>query len=229
MLRQPIFIDNKVIPILSGNIEYFGEELNYKDLKDEQLASLYVKNRDDNAYNEIVNRYGEKIFRLAMRITKNPESAEEVLQNVFVKLIEKLGTFREESKLATWIYTVSSNEAFMYLRGKNKNSSKEISVEEFNNNDSGSYYEGLQLKYDGFGPDESVNNMEQQEILDKAIGELPEEYRVVFQLRDVEGLSNQQTADILGLSLPAVKSRILRARNQLKKRLAEYFPEYKDS
>ena len=227
MIRQSGLIDNKVIPILNGSIDSIEPGLNYKALKDEELASLYVNNRDDDAYNEIVNRYGEKIFRLAMRITKNPESAEEVLQNVFVKLIEKLGTFREESKLATWIYTVSSNEAFMYLRTKNKKSSKEISVEEFNNNDNGSAFEGLLIKYEGNGPDESVIKLQEQEILENAIGELPEEYRIVFQLRDVEGLSNQQTADVLGLTLPAVKSRILRARNQLKKKLAAYFPEYR--
>ncbi len=228
MLRQANLIDSKFIPVLSGKIVSYSTKLNYKELNDEKLASLYVNDRDDDAYNEIVNRYGEKIFRLAMRITKNPDSAEEVLQNVFVKLIEKLGTFREESKLATWIYTVSSNEAFMFLRSKNKSSFKEISVEEFNNKDNGSAYEGLQIKYDGFGPDDSAINAQQQEILERAISELHEEYRVVFQLRDVEGLSNQEAADILGLSLPAVKSRILRARNQLKKKLARYFPEFKD-
>lgn len=228
MLRQANLIDSKFIPVLSGKIVSYSTKLNYKELNDEKLASLYVNDRDDDAYNEIVNRYGEKIFRLAMRITKNPESAEEVLQNVFVKLIEKLGTFREESKLATWIYTVSSNEAFMFLRSKNKSSFKEISVEEFNNKDNGSAYEGLQIKYDGFGPDDSAINAQQQEILERAISELHEEYRIVFQLRDVEGLSNQQVADVLGLSLPAVKSRILRARNQLKKKLARYFPEFKD-
>lgn len=228
MLRQANLIDSKFIPVLSGKIVSYSTKLNYKELNDEKLASLYVNDRDDDAYNEIVNRYGEKIFRLAMRITKNPESAEEVLQNVFVKLIEKLGTFREESKLATWIYTVSSNEAFMFLRSKNKSSFKEISVEEFNSKDNGSAYEGLQIKYDGFGPDDSAINAQQQEILERAISELHEEYRIVFQLRDVEGLSNQQAADVLGLSLPAVKSRILRARNQLKKKLARYFPEFKD-
>ncbi len=228
MLRQANLIDSKFIPVLSGKIVSYSTKLNYKELNDEKLASLYVNDRDDDAYNEIVNRYGEKIFRLAMRITKNPESAEEVLQNVFVKLIEKLGTFREESKLATWIYTVSSNEAFMFLRSKNKSSFKEISVEEFNNKDNGSAYEGLQIKYDGFGPDDSAINAQQQEILERAISELHEEYRIVFQLRDVEGLSNQQAAEVLGLSLPAVKSRILRARNQLKKKLARYFPEFKD-
>ena len=228
MLRQANLIDSKFIPVLSGKIVSYSTKLNYKELNDEKLASLYVNDRDDDAYNEIVNSYGEKIFRLAMRITKNPESAEEVLQNVFVKLIEKLGTFREESKLATWIYTVSSNEAFMFLRSKNKSSFKEISVEEFNSKDNGSAYEGLQIKYDGFGPDDSAINAQQQEILERAISELHEEYRIVFQLRDVEGLSNQQAADVLGLSLPAVKSRILRDINQIKKKLDRYFPEFKD-
>jgi RNA polymerase sigma-70 factor (ECF subfamily) len=162
-----------------------------------------------------------------MRITKNPESAEEVLQNVFLKLIEKLGTFREESKLSTWIYTVSSNEAFMYL--KNKNNSKEISVDEFTDKEKGYNPEGLQIKDNSYGPDDTVINIQQGEIMEKAINELPEEYRIVFQLRDVEGLSNQEAANISSLSLSAVKSRILRARNQLKKKLARYFPEFKRS
>lgn len=228
MLRQANLLDNKIIPMLNGDINSYSTELNYRELDDEKLASLYVKNRDDDAYNEIVNRYGEKIFRLAIRITKNPESAEEVLQNVFLKLIEKLGTFREESKLSTWIYTVSSNEAFMYLRNKNKNNFKEISVEEFTDKEKGYNPEGLQIKDNSYGPDDTAINIQQGEIMEKAINELPEEYRIVFQLRDVEGLSNQEAADILGLSLPAVKSRILRARNQLKKKLAKYFPEFKD-
>jgi len=163
-----------------------------------------------------------------MRITKDPASAEEVLQNVFLKLIEKLGTFREESKLSTWIYSVSANESFMFMRNKNKNYSKEISVEEFKNPDSSSDSDGLQIKDEEPVPDVSVINHQQKEILDKAINELHEEYRIVFQLRDVEGFSNQETADILNLSLPAVKSRILRARNQIRNKIVKYFPEYKN-
>ena len=227
MLRQANLIDNKIIPILYGDINSYSTELNYRELDDQKLASLYVNNRDDYAYNEIVNRFGEKIFRLAMRITKNPESAEEVLQNVFLKLIEKLGTFREESKLSTWIYTVSSNEALMYLKNKNKNNSKEISVEKFTDKEKGYNPEGLQMKDNSYGPDDTVINIQHGEIMEKAINELTEKYRIVFQLRDVEGLSNQEAANISSLSLSAVKSRILRARNQLKKKLARYFPEFK--
>ena len=84
---------NSLISIFDIDIK----KLEYKNIQDEKLASLYVNNRDDYAFNELVRRYGDKIFRLAMRITKSPESAEEVLQSVFIKLIEKLGTFRGES------------------------------------------------------------------------------------------------------------------------------------
>ena len=76
------------------------------------MLSLYVNNRDDYAFNELVSRYGDKIFRLAMRITKSPQIAEEVLQSVFVKLVEKLGMFRGESKLSTWIFSITTNECF---------------------------------------------------------------------------------------------------------------------
>lgn len=228
MLHNSNIETTNLIPILRGNIDTTGQEIDYKKESDEKLASLFVNYNEEGAFNEIVNRYGEKIYRLSMRITKDPASAEEVLQNVFLKLIEKLGTFREESKLSTWIYSVSANESFMFMRNKNKNYSKEISVEEFKNPDSSSDSDGLQIKDEEPVPDESVINHQQKEILDKAINELHEEYRIVFQLRDVEGFSNQETADILNLSLPAVKSRILRARNQIRNKIVKYFPEYKN-
>jgi RNA polymerase sigma-70 factor (ECF subfamily) len=228
MLHNSNIETTSLIPILRGNIDTTGQEIDYKKESDEKLASLFVNYNEEGAFNEIVNRYGEKIYRLSMRITKDPASAEEVLQNVFLKLIEKLGTFREESKLSTWIYSVSANESFMFMRNKNKNYSKEISVEEFKNPDSSSDSDGLQIKDEEPVPDVSVINHQQKEILDKAINELHEEYRIVFQLRDVEGFSNQETADILNLSLPAVKSRILRARNQIRNKIVKYFPEYKN-
>jgi len=228
MLHNSNIETTNLIPILRGNIDTTGQEIDYKKESDEKLASLFVNYNEEGAFNEIVNRYGEKIYRLSMRITKDPASAEEVLQNVFLKLIEKLGTFREESKLSTWIYSVSANESFMFMRNKNKNYSKEISVEEFKNPDSSSDSDGLQIKDEEPVPDVSVINHQQKEILDKAINELHEEYRIVFQLRDVEGFSNQETADILNLSLPAVKSRILRARNQIRNKIVKYFPEYKN-
>jgi len=143
-------------------------------------------------------------------------------------LIEKLGTFREESKLSTWIYTISTNECFRYIRNRNKNNLREISVDEYNDKDSGISSEGLPIKDEDSNPEDTAINLEQREILDRAIDELSEEYRVVFQLRDIEGLSNNETAEVLGLSLSAVKSRILRARTQIKNKLSRIFPKYKN-
>lgn len=207
---------------------YSSTPVNYGEIGDELLASLFVNNHDDNAFSEIVDRYGDKIFRLALRITRSEESAEEILQNVFIKLIEKLETFREESKLSTWIYSVSSNESFLYLRNRYKNRSRQVSIEELSNNEQNDNNRSYEISDQYYSPDENLISSQHRNILDKAINELPEEYRVVFQLRDIEGLSNNEVADILGLSLPAVKSRILRARNQLRKKLLGFFPQYQN-
>lgn len=198
----------------------------YSGADDEFLAELFVKEHDDTAFNEIVRRYGDKIFRLALRITKNEDSAEEILQNVFIKLIEKLNTFREESRLSTWIYSVSSNESFLYIRNRNKDRNRNISVDAFSGGEDNNIRESYQISDQTFRPDDSLINNQQKDLLDNAINDLHDDYRVVFQLRDVEGLSNNEVADILGISLPAVKSRILRARNQLRKKLIGFFPEY---
>ena len=198
----------------------------YRNANDEFLAELFVKDHDNRAFNEIVRRYGDKIFRLALRITKNEDSAEEILQNVFIKLIEKLNTFREESRLSTWIYSVSSNESFLYIRNRNKDRNRNISVDDIPGGKDNTPRESYQISDQTFRPDDSIINNQQRDLLDRAINDLQEDYRVVFQLRDVEGLSNNEVADILGISLPAVKSRILRARNQLRKKLIGFFPEY---
>ncbi len=192
----------------------------HKNLGDENLARLFVNYNDDEAFNELVNRYAGMIYRLALRITKDTYSAEDVLQNVFLILIEKLQNFKGESKLSTWIYTITSNESLLTLRKNVFRSSKETSYdkhrEELSNYDSGLYDSGGPL------PDKLVMNMEVNTILERVINELPDDYRIAFQLRDIEGLSNREAADILGISVPAIKSRILRARNELRRKLIPY-------
>ncbi|NIP38844.1 MAG: sigma-70 family RNA polymerase sigma factor [Candidatus Dadabacteria bacterium] len=219
MIRQTGLGVSNPLNFINSNSALDIKEQDYKDIEDEKLAALYVNGKDDAAFSELVNRYGDKVYRLAMRITKSPESAEEVLQRVFVKLVEKLGMFRGDSKLSTWIYSVSTNEAFRYLR--EKNSSREYSLDELSDKESDMSSGWFQPRDNNPDPENNAINSELSEILDKAINQLPKEYRTVFQLRDVEGLSNIEVAKILGLSLPAVKSRILRARTQLKNKLSK--------
>src|ERR671925_46906 len=96
------------------------ELLYLKELADEELIKLFTKEKNEGAFNEIVERYTERIYRLALRITNNHSDAEEVLQEVFIVLIEKLDTFREESRFSTWLYRVAANVGYMCLRNERK-------------------------------------------------------------------------------------------------------------
>ncbi len=108
-----------------SRIEYSKDNaiLNLKDLPDEELVRYFVETQDEEAFSEIVNRYGDKIYRIALRITNNPSDAEDVLQEVFITLIEKLNSFHEQSKFSTWLFRVAANASFMHLRNFSKYSS----------------------------------------------------------------------------------------------------------
>src|SRR5574341_1417119 len=199
---------------------------NYSDLSDEKLVRLFVEKKDEEAFNEIVNRYADKTFRLALRITHNSHDAEEVLQEVFLSM-EKLDTFREESKFSTWLYRVAANASYMHLRTERKYRNNVSLESDMPYSDNG-VVDGAELNDLGKRPDELLLSQEGMEIIERAVNQLPLAYRVVFHLRDVEGLTNQEVAKVLGLSIPAIKSRILRARLVLKDKLSDYFYEWKE-
>lgn len=196
----------------------------HEKLTDEELVRVFLVDQDEGAFNEIVSRYTDKIYRLALKITRNPSDAEEVLQEVFLTLIEKLYTFREDSKFSTWLYRVAANTSYLNLKAKRKYV-KNISLESYAPYNEDGSLTGIQTNDWSNLPDEVLLSQEGAEIIEKAINELPEPYRIVFHLRDVEGLKNEEVGEILGLSLPAVKSRILRARLFLRDKLSGYFNE----
>lgn len=196
----------------------------YEILTDEELVRAFLLDQDEEAFNEIVSRYTDKIYRLTLKITRNPSDAEEVLQEVFLILIEKLYTFREDSKFSTWLYRVAANASYLNLKAKKKYVNNVI-LEDYAPYDEDGILKGIQTKDWSNLPDEVLLSQERAEIIEKAVNELPEPYRVVFHLRDVEGLKNEEVGEILGLSLPAVKSRTLRARLFLRDKLSDYFHE----
>jgi RNA polymerase sigma-70 factor, ECF subfamily len=199
-------------------------EPDFKHLNDKELVSLFVKTHDEDAFNEIVDRYGEKIFRTALRITGNTSGADDVLQEVFVKLVEKLETFHGKSKFSTWLYSVSVNASFAYLRGEKKYKDN-VSYEEYISDIEGVVSNEIDTRNSNYNSDHSYLRHELIEKIEQAVNELPTHYRVVFHLRDVEGLTNPEVATILGLSVTAVKFRIRRARLYLRHRLSSYLPE----
>jgi len=193
---------------------------------DEELVALFVEDKDESAFNEIVNRYGEKIHRLALRITHNTRYADEVLQEVFLTLVKKLYSFRKEAKFSTWLYRVATNTSLMYLRDQKKYD-MHLSLEDYQPYDENGNLIGVAIKDWSSIPDDNLIGKEGMERIEMAIGELPEKYKIVFLLRDVEGLSNEEVGNILELSIPAVKSRIHRARLYLRDKLSDYFYEWR--
>ena len=209
-----------------GQFQDDGAFLEHRHLPDEELVRMFVTERDEDAFNEIVNRYGEKVFRLALRITRSSHVADEVLQEVFLTLVEKLDSFREESTFSTWLYRVATNASLIQIRNKKKDG-KSMSLDDYVPYGENGILSEILLKDWSYSPDEIFAGKEGMEVIERAIDELPEKYRIVFHLRDIEGLSNEEVGAILGLSISAVKSRIHRARLYLRDRLSDYFYERK--
>src|SRR5580692_8508513 len=188
-------------------------------IPDETAVVLQAREGDAKAFSELVRRYEGKIFRLAMHITQNREDAEDVLQETFLKAYEHLDQFQGNSKFYTWIVRIAVNQALMKLR--RRKADRSVSLDE--TIDTGEDNIVREIAAWGEDPEERFSREELGELLDSAIKGLEPPYRSVFVLRDIEDLSTEETADALDLSIPAVKSRLLRARLQLRERLNKYF------
>src|SRR6201988_2287983 len=174
---------------------------------------------DMEAYEKLVRQYDRQVFRIEQHITQNREDAQDVVQDAFLKAYEKLDQFQGNSKFYTWLVRIAVNEALMRLR--KRRTGKMVSIDEDIETEEGSVPRDLA----DWAPDPEQNYSQSElaDILRKTIQGLPPGFRIVFVLRDVEGLSTEETAESLGLSIPAVKSRLLRARLQLRERLSRYF------
>ncbi|HEY6001093.1 MAG TPA: sigma-70 family RNA polymerase sigma factor [bacterium] len=171
---------------------------------------------DFDCFERLVGRYEKKIYNLALRMLRDPDDAREVLQETFLKVYDNLEKFRGEAHLSTWIYRIAMNEALMRIR-KNKHRPRPLEITDEDG-------ESRQIDVEDWAP-VPVERLLTKELggeLDRAIALLPEDYRGAFLLRDVEGLSNEEIAKAMKLSVPAVKSRIHRARVFLRNELAPY-------
>jgi len=186
---------------------------------DETTLVTQARAGDNRAFSELAKHYEAKIFRLALHITQNREDAEDVLQETFLKSYEHLDQFHGDSKFYTWIVRIAVNQALMKLR--RRKTDKSVSLDE--TIDTGEDNVTREVAAWGEDPEQQFSREELHEILDSAIQGLAPAYRSVFLLRDVDDLSTEETADVLGLSVPAVKSRLLRARLQLREKLTRYF------
>jgi RNA polymerase sigma-70 factor, ECF subfamily len=185
---------------------------------DEQLLVAQARDGSSSSIEELVRRYEHKLFRLAQNITLNHEDAEEVVQNAFLRAFQNLGSFRGDSRFYTWLVRIAVNEALMKIRGHRF---RQVSIDAAKETEDDVI--ARELKDGAPNPEELYSQEELRSLLAATIDELDPGYRMVLQLRDIEGLSTNDTARALGLSSTAVKSRLLRARVRLQSSLALYF------
>jgi RNA polymerase sigma-70 factor (ECF subfamily) len=191
---------------------------------DELVLVRAAKAGDIRAFEGLVKRYDRNVFRIAQHITQNREDAEDVVQDAFLKAYGNLEQFQEQSKFYTWLVRIAVNEALMKLRRRRPERTVSLDQEVQTEEDT----MPREVADWSPNPEQQYSQAELRDILSKTIQGLPASFRTVFVLRDVEGLSTEETAEALALSIPAVKSRLLRARLQLRERLSKYFKRRKN-
>ncbi|MCC6219615.1 MAG: sigma-70 family RNA polymerase sigma factor [Deltaproteobacteria bacterium] len=190
-------------------------------ISDNELIERF-KRGCNASFEELVSRYETKAHNLALRLTRNSEDAEEVLQDVFVTVYRKIASFEGKAKFSSWLYRITVNASFMKLRKKKQDKSVSLTdllpqLQKQEVADNFTY---------GARSDSLAFNNEIKMALESAINKLPDDYRAVFILRDVDGLSNKEVGELLKLSIPAIKSRLHRARLMLRKRLVKFYQDY---
>ncbi len=186
----------------------------------EQEIIERAKKGDPHAQSILVNQYSKRVYNLALRILRNREEAEDVLQETFLTVINKLDTFDGRSSFFTWVYRIATNASLMLLR------KKKIRRANFRDNDLDPEQMHLTNVVDWTqDPTARIENKEIKQRIDEALSTLKEKYKTVFVLRDIEGLSTRETAEILDISEENVKIRLLRARQALRNYLSQYYEE----
>jgi RNA polymerase sigma-70 factor (ECF subfamily) len=180
-----------------------------------------VIQREESCFEELLERYGSKVLNLAMRITRNQEDAEEILQDVFITVFTKIGSFEHKAQFSSWLYRVTMNSSFMKIRARNRR--RTVSMEDVEPNIRQNW---VGNRTELFDIDSMSSRHELREAIQKAVELLPEDYRAIFVLRDIDGLSNEAVSQVLQLSVPAVKSRLHRSRLLMREQLKSHYAEF---
>ncbi len=186
---------------------------------DFDLAALQAGDRAEFA--RFVEAYSGQVYRLALKMLQNPQDAEDILQETFIKAYKALPKFEGRSSLSTWLYRIATNESLMFLRKKHPIL---VSVDAPIENDEGEERPRQIIDWCCL-PENELMSTEARANLDRSVQQLPESLRAVFLLRDIEGLSTRETAEVLDISESAVKTRLSRARFRLRELLSAYYSE----
>ena len=194
------------------------------EVTEKQLVKDLQAGKTDS-FEQLANLYQKKIYALSFNITRNATDSQDVTQEVLLTLFRKGHTFQGKSAFSSWVYRITVNASYMRLRTIKKEPN--VSVEELLPSFNGSGFQQEKIRDWSENAESLLFDNETREIIQKAVDLLPDKEKIVFILRDVEGLSTEKVSNILDLTIPAVKSRLHRARLFLRKKLANYFEEYK--
>jgi RNA polymerase sigma-70 factor (ECF subfamily) len=190
---------------------------------DEDRGDVERARRGDfEAMQSLLEKYERRIFSVARRIVKRHQDAEEVTQQTFLTVLEHLGEFREESQFRTWLLRIAANHALALLRKRSVRTALSLDAADLNDSREDMPHPDYIAVWDET-PEKLALRQETKELLDAALDDLDEKYRVAFILRDIEGLSTRETAEIMEITPEAVKVRLLRARLMLRERLTRHF------
>lgn len=196
--------------------------LRTRELSDTDLVASF-REGNTKAFRELVRRYQAKAYALALRLTSNEADAQEVLQDTFLSVYRKFDTFRGDAAFSSWLYRITANAALMKVRSRGQR--RDISLD-ITDPEEG---EHLELRDWSDDAERLVMNKDAAQKIAKAVEQLPEKYRVVFLLREVEELSTQEVAEALGLSTPTVKTRLHRARLYLRNLLGKTLQDFPEA
>lgn len=191
----------------------------YREEGDEALVR-YAQGGDTRAFDELVRRYQDRVYRLAFKILRHEQDAAEALQDAFLSAFRGIGNFKVESTFSTWLYRIATNASLMKYRKRREG---HVSLDQSQSDREES--EAMQVPDWTTQPLQDLLDSETREVMEESVDRLPEDLRTVFLLRDVEELSNAEVAEILDLTVAAVKSRLHRARIMLRDRLSRYFAD----
>lgn len=195
-------------------------------LTDQELVAR-ARDRDVAAFEELLGRHEDKVYRLAVRLLRNESDAQEVLQETFLTAWRSLQSFEGRAQFSSWLYRVAVNAALMLLRSQRRH--PQVALDDVEPEELGEAAANQMVAVLGAGtdwskrPDEQLQSKELRRHLQRAADGLPESQRAVFFLRDIDGLSTEETAEALGLTVPTVKTRLHRARLALRQAITEYF------
>ena len=200
----------------------FSQQKEDREIEEALVKDFQAGNVD--AYDKIAELYQKRIYALSFNLMRNQMDAQDVVQEVLLTLFNKIHTFQGKSAFSSWVYRITLNSSYMKLRSKKKE--PKISIDELLPSFNSAGFQQEKIQDWSENTESLLFTNETRGIINKAVDLLPEKERVVFLLRDVEGLSTEKVSAVLDLTIPAVKSRLHRARLFLRKKLSGYFEEY---